>query len=191
MAENNNKVKFGLKNVHYATFTEEEGVVTYGVPVAIPGAVSLTLNTKGDLTEFYADDSAYFVTTSNDGYEGDLEIALVPDHFRKDVLGDRVDKNDVLFEDANAIPERFALLYEFNGDKKATRHVNYNVSVSRPDIEGSTKEAGIDPATETLEIIATPDKDGFVKARALAGQVPYETFYDSVYVFVDVEEVGE
>lgn len=188
MAENNNKVRFGLKNVHYATFTEIDGIISYATPVAIPGAVALTLNTKGDLTEFYADDTAFFVTTSNDGYEGDLEIALVPDHFRTSVLGDRVDKNDVLFEDANAIPERFALLYEFNGDKKGTRHVNYNVSVSRPDIEGSTKEAGIDPDTETLEIIATPGKDGFVKARALAGQEPYEAFYDSVYVFTELGE---
>ena len=39
-----NKVKFGLKNVHYALLQEgEEGAITYGTPVPMPGAVSMSL----------------------------------------------------------------------------------------------------------------------------------------------------
>jgi len=56
-----NKVKFGLKNAHYAVVSNNNGVITYGTPVRIPGAVNLVLNPKGDKTEFYADDMAYFV----------------------------------------------------------------------------------------------------------------------------------
>ena len=45
-----NKVKFNLKNVHAAKLTEkEEGGSTkfeYGVPKAIPGAVSICLGKK-------------------------------------------------------------------------------------------------------------------------------------------------
>lgn len=181
--ENTNKVKFGLKNVHYAKIIDTAGVITYAVPKPIKGAVTLTLNVRGESSEFYADDIAYFVAAANNGYEGDLEVALIPDEFRIDILGDALDKNDVLFEDAEAIPEPFALLYEFAGDKKATRHINYHVTAGRPNIEGGTKTETIEPQTETLNIIAAPAKDGKVKARVLEGQTPYENFYEAVYTF--------
>ena len=31
----------------------------------------------------------YFVATANQGYEGSLEIALIPDSFRTEVLGEK------------------------------------------------------------------------------------------------------
>ena len=87
-----NKVKFGLKNVHYALLQEgEEGAITYGTPVPMPGAVSMSLAPQGDTNTFYADNIAYYVSTANNGYQGDLEIAVIPDSFRTDVLGETVD----------------------------------------------------------------------------------------------------
>ena len=80
------KVKFGVKNVHYALLTDE-GTPTYGTPVAIPGAVSLSLEASGESTPFYADNMQYYVTVSNSGYETELEVAIFPDSFLKDVLG--------------------------------------------------------------------------------------------------------
>lgn len=178
-----NKIKFGLKNVHYAVITNTNGVISFGSTAPIPGAVNLSLSPKGDKTEFYADDMAYFVATANQGYEGNLEIALIPDAFRVDVLGDRIDTNGALFEDSNAIPKNIALMYEFKGDKKSTRHINYNVSVARPSIESSTKGASIEPVTDTLEITASPAEDtGLVKGRLLEGQTGYDTFYSAVYL---------
>ena len=62
MPSTNNKVKFGLKNCHYAkaTLDPDTNAVTFGTPVAIPGAVNLSLDPEGDTEPFYADDMVYY-----------------------------------------------------------------------------------------------------------------------------------
>lgn len=161
-----NKVKFGLKNVHYALLTETDGEVTYGTPVAIPGAVNLSMDAQGDTSTFYADDMAYYVTAANDGYSGDLEIAVIPDSFRKDVLQETEDETDkILVENVNAEPKPFALLFEFAGDQKAVRHVLYNCAATRPSLTGSTTTNTKEPSTETITITASPSPTASSKQR--------------------------
>ena len=87
MSKKSNKVKFGLKNCHYAKATfDEDGSVTYAKPVRIPGAVSLSMDANGEIEPFYADNIAYYVVNNNSGYEGDLEIALIPESFLTDIM---------------------------------------------------------------------------------------------------------
>ena len=177
MTTKENKVKFGLKNVYYAPLTVgEEGEITFGTPVRIPGAVNLSLQAQGDESKFYADDIAYYVTTANDGYSGDLEVALIPDSFRKDVLKETEDETDkVLMENATAEPAPFALLFEFAGDVKAVRHVLYNCSASRPNVGSSTINNAKTPNTDTLTLTASPLTSGLVKAKTTAS-TPDETY---------------
>jgi phi13 family phage major tail protein len=178
----NNKVKFGLKNVHYAVITETDGVITYDTPKSIPGAVNLTLDAAGESVQFYADDSVYFEENTNDGYTGSLEMALIPDEFRVDVLGDELDANGALIENKNAKAKHFALMFEFDGDAKKTRHVLYYVLASRPSVSGSTRTNTKEPQTETLNITARPALDtGDVKAKVPQGETPYDNFYTAVY----------
>lgn len=138
-----NKVKFGLKNCHYAKATfDEDGSVTYAKPVRIPGAVSLSMDANGEIEPFYADNIAYYVVNNNSGYEGDLEIALIPESFLTDIMHEELDGNGVLAENANVELEHFAFLFEFDGDQRHTRHVFYNCVASRPSIEGGGYQRG-------------------------------------------------
>lgn len=153
-----NKVKYGLKNVHYAPLESDgtsSALAVYGKPVRWPGGVSLSLDAQGDTNKFFADNIAYATFVSNTGYDGDLESALVPDSFRKDILGDIENTTDgTLTEDAGAITKHFALLFQFEGDQSATRHVLYNCTATRPSVSGSTTEESIEAQTETVNISA-------------------------------------
>lgn len=182
---NKNKVKYDLKNAHYAVLTEgENGAITYEKPVPIPGSVSISLDAQGEISKFYADGIVFYKSSSNNGYEGDLEIALVPESFRTDVLGEKLDGKKVLIENANAQPKAFALLFEFEGDQNAIRHVLYNCTSTRPSIESQTSEETKDPVTETLTISATSLSNGQIKAKTgdTTDTVTYDGWYDAVYM---------
>ena len=185
MAEKNNKVKYNLKNAHYALLTiGEDGAVTYGTPVPMPGSVSLSLDANGEPENFYADGIAYYVINNNMGYDGDLELALIPEGFRTDVLKETLDSKGVLIENSDAELAQFALLFEFDGDVKHIRHVLYNCSASRPGIEGKTNEDSKEVQTETLTIKATPLSDGKVKAKTgnTTDATTYADLYKAIYV---------
>lgn len=179
-----NIVRFGLRNVHYSVATADEfGALTYGATAPFPGAVSLTLDTRGEQTDFYADDRAYYTTSVNNGYEGTYECAEVPLDFRVNVLGDELSADGILTENANAKVATIALMFEFDGDQKATRHVLYNVKMNRPGTGGETKTDTTDPQTSELTFVASPTVEGVVK-RSTTGDTPdeiYNAWYDAVY----------
>ena len=184
-----NKIKYNLKNVHAAvmTATVTNGVTSYsyGTPQAIPGAVSISLDAEGESSPFYADGIVYYRTFANNGYSGDLEIALIPEWFRTEILKEALDSNGVLVERSdNSENVKFALLFEFDGDERAIRHVLYNCAASRPSIESKTKEESIEPGTETLNLTADPRADGLVKSRTgdTTSAEAYAGWYSEVYV---------
>lgn len=151
-----NKIKYGLKSVYYAVATiAADGSATYAAPVALPGAVSLSMDPQGELTPFYADNIVYYMSSANNGYEGDLTLAMVPDSFKKDVLGYVEDTKKVLVENADAELAHFALLFQFEGDAKAIRRVLYNCVAGRPTDNGNTKEENVSPETDQLSLTAT------------------------------------
>ena len=181
----NNKVKFNLWNVYYAPLlTNTTSKIEYGTPIAIPGAVSLSLDPTGENTPFYADGIEYYTISNNMGYSGDLEIALIPESFRVDILKESPDSNKVLIENKDINVGKFALLFRFDGDIRAINHVMYNCSVSRPKIGSKTNEESKEVQTETLTISAKPLVKGYVKAKTgdSTPQSVYDNWFKSVYL---------
>ena len=185
MAETNNKVKFGLSNVHIAKITEADGEITYGTPFPMPGAVGLTAEPEGDTTPFYADNIKYYIAVANNGYTGDLEIAMTPEEFLTQILGQEKDTNGALFESSDDINARFALMGEIEGDAKKRRFIYYDCTATRPSAEMNTVEESKEPQTDTISITMAPrSTDKAIKAviePSEENQEIYNTFFTKVY----------
>ena len=173
-----NKVKYGLKNVHYALVTETvatdgSGAITssYGSLKALAGAVSLSMSSSASKSVFRADNEDYYVSYGQGGYEGTLEVARVNEDFLKDVLSLKQDDDKILVEDTDAFKtvNYFALVFEFDGDQRETKYCLYKCSASRPDIASQTTGEGgsTDPQTESLTLTAVPraDNDHYIRLQ--------------------------
>lgn len=170
-----NKIEYGLCNVYYAVITgydPETKKYTYGTPIPIPGGVSVTFSASGDSNPFYADNITYFNVKTNAGYEGDLEIALIPDSFRINVLGEE-EIDGMLVENSDAQGKEFALMFQFDGDASGRRHIFYRCSSGRPDIASSTKEGSTTPNTNKLTITCMArENDHYIKSSLLEAKNP-------------------
>lgn len=181
-----NKIKYGLSNVYIAPATiAADGTATYTTPVAVPGAVNLRMEPQGEASPFYADNIVYYMVSTNTGYEGDLELAVIPDSIRQTLFGEVEDTAHLLVEDADAQLGHFALLFQFEGDEKATRHVFYNCTATRPSVASQTKEDTTTPVTETMTITASSAKfsdRNIIKSKTTAetADAAYNAWFSAV-----------
>jgi phi13 family phage major tail protein len=163
------------------------GTTGWGVPTAIPGAVRWTPTAQGQETTFRADNGPYFVVTSNNGYTGELEMALVPDAIQAEMLGWEIDDNGALIEIANATPKPFALMGQVEGDERNRRFVYYDSYASRPAKEQRTKGETIEPNTDVLNLTVLPiEIDGRTCVKgdlelSASNAAAYNAFFDAVY----------
>lgn len=181
-----NIVKFGLSNVQIAKITYgENNAITYGTPFALKGAVNLSLDPAGESADFYADNTKYFSDSTNQGYTGTLEIALLTDKFREDILGQFKDINGAYIESKDDKLSDFALGCQFEGDSTGTRYWFYNCSVSRPSVASQTIETSKTPVTDTLNItMKARVSDGAVMVKMTKNDdntTAYNGFFSNVY----------
>jgi len=152
-----NKVTFGLEKVHIAFIDDQAPQQpAWKTPIHIPGAVRWTPTPVGESSTFYADNTAYFTVTANNGYTGELELANVPDAILAEMLGWEIDQNGMIVEVSDAIPKPFALMGQVLGDKRNRRFVYYYCTASRPAKERTTKNESITPATDVLSLTISP-----------------------------------
>jgi phi13 family phage major tail protein len=182
-----NKVTFGLDNVHIA-FLVDGATPTWETPVKIPGAVRFAPEPQGEETTFYADNGPYFTYTSNNGYTAELEMANLPDDVLAEMLGWEIDSNGMLVETTDGTPKEFALLGQILGDKKNRRFVYYRCKASRPTAEHNTRGESVEPTTQTLNITILPiEINGKNVVRGVielndTNQAIYDAFFSTVTV---------
>lgn len=152
------KVNYGIQDVYVAKITENNGAITYGAPFAVKGAVSLSVDPAGgDATPFYADNIVYFMAPAvNSGYSGTLNLAITPDDFLTQILGQEKDSDGVVYEKSDDTIARFALLFQAQGDSNNRRFCFYDCTAARPSREHNTKEDTITPGTESIAITMNP-----------------------------------
>ena len=189
MPAKENKVVYGLKNVHYSKMTiDQTGKVGYAKPTAIKGAVEISLENKADLVSFEADNEVYYSAPGTSSYDGTLTIAKVPDLFLVDILGEVLDATDgVQTEVDGAKTSNFALLFQFEGDVTGTRHLFYNCSASRPSVASKTgKEIGTTELgfTASAKPSESVNDKAIVKAKTTGSttEAVYNAWFDAVYV---------
>lgn len=160
------KINFGLSNVHYSIYTPAAGstAASFGTPVAMPGAVSLSLDVEGDENDFYADNSKWFSQKTNNGYTGELELAYVDDDLKKALLGYRTvttgsSESAVteLVEVADAKFAEFALMFQIDSNQDGHKaYVFYKCTLDRPSVSAETTSESITPSTTSLPITIVP-----------------------------------
>ncbi|WP_155971590.1 major tail protein [Streptococcus ruminantium] len=182
-----NKVTYGLKNVHVAPITNistETGVLTYGDIFRFPGAMEITLEPKGESGSVDADDIAYHFMNANEGYEGKWKVAHIIEQFATKILGEIKDtETGVLTEKGDEGPTPFALMFEFSGDKNKTRHVFYYCSASRP-ATGSKTKSGTSVNERELTFNASPRPLDSVIKRSITSadkKEVYDNWFKKVY----------
>lgn len=185
----NEKITYGIKNVHYAQKTEApDSSPIFGAVKGWQGADELALPPVGDPIVIHADDVEYYRFPVNQGYEGNINVRQIPEDFKTSCLGEYKDANGVLIEKDGIKPDNFALLGEFQiADESAVsakRFALYDCSAGRPDLSGQTKGDTVDPKLFSVPITAKPTKpDGIIKATIKKSDNAelFNSWFDSVY----------
>lgn len=187
---NVNKIKAGTKNLYVAPIlaideTKTDGTgYTYGKPFRVPGAQNINLAQQTATQDIAADDDAqYYTMTQDNGYDGTVQVVCLPPEFETEIL-----KNVNGMEDADVKTADFAMMIEFDGDKKKGRHIFWHcVLTKRPDITGTTKDNNLTVDTDTINVKAVKRKDcGKIKAKVYEDWSVYNTMFTSVPAPADI-----
>jgi len=180
----NNKVTFGLRNVHYAlaSLSDDGESWIFAEPKKLKGAQEVSTELIGGATQVYADDQVYATLISNAGSNVTLTLTEVDDEFKKDILGYEEDTNGNLIELTDSKAKTFALGYEIQGDAKSRRIWYFLCTATPVGSASKSKTDSIEANTVSLTVTARPiNVSGRPVLRAISnnGDTNYNTFLDS------------
>jgi phi13 family phage major tail protein len=179
-----NKVLFGISNLYVATYTTTTtttgDVVSIGTPVHIPGAVSFSPSESSDSNDFYADNIIYWSGYSNAKIEGDLEVAMFDDSFKKTFLGYKTLTNGGVASVKNPTKPNVFIAFEVDGDAEKRRVALYNCTLGSITRNYSTITETKEPMTETLPVVCIGDNPtGVTMATFKSTDAGYSSLFTS------------
>ena len=178
----NNKVLFGISQLHVGTYTEttttQGTTITLGTPYHQAGAVSFSPEEQSEQTNFYADNIAYWSEYTGGTIEGDLVCAMFDDAFKTQFLGYKTLTNGGLARVKNPTKPKVYIAFQVEGDAEARRVILYNCSLGAISREYSTIEENKEPQTASLPVTATGDNTtGVTMAVLKPGDSGYDTLF--------------
>lgn len=182
------KVLFNIKKLHFSPIesVDENGKPTYGESIAIPGTVSLSLESEGDSEPFYADGINYYTGPSSASYSGTIENALFGAEVLKKIWGYVEDSNKNLV-DTTQPPKEFGAQFAVDSDDGEVYFTLYRVAATRPSLNFQTNEDSqtINPQSIDITVSAIPDEENttsVLKSYADKNATNYKTYFDAITV---------
>lgn len=180
----NNKVLFGISQLHvgtYTTVTTTSGTtVTLGTPYHQAGAVSFSPEVQSEQNTFYADNIAYWSGYSGGRVDADLEVALFDDAFKTQFLGYKTLTTGGLALVKNATKPNVYVAFQVEGDAEARRVILYNCTFGDISREYATIEESKEPQTATIAVTAIGDNvSGVTMATFKKGDSGYNSLFSS------------
>ena len=174
-----NKVMFGVSELHVGLYeVADNGTVTLGTPVKVPGTVNITMEAESEENAFYADNVKYWTGYSDNGYTGEIENALFDDTFKTTFM------NYVTLDDGGIAQIRgeknktVYFMFQGDGDDTNRRMIVYNVALGQINREYATTEDSIEPQTATLPFTVNGDNaTGITKVSYTPTDTPYNTMF--------------
>lgn len=175
------KVFFGLSNVMISARTESQGTVSYAVPVALPGAVSLSIERDSETNDFYADNGKYWSSNSANSLTCELEMADLTRTFMTTYLSYTEASGGGYIQTTRNNDAAFALLFAVETDVKQRKCCLFNCTASEGDLEHATTEESVTPGTVTVNINCTGEAlangGRSLKLVSEQGDSNYATFF--------------
>ena len=173
-----NKVLFGIKNLYVGTYTDNNGSVTMGTPYHQKGAVSMSPSENSEKSDFYADNVVYYTGYTGGTFEGELEVAMFDDSFKKQFLGYVTLTNGGIAIKKNAVKPKVYIAFEVDGDAEQRKVIFYNCEFGAITRNYSTIEETREPQTETVTFTAIGDNTSGVTMATLK---PTDSGYNSLF----------
>ena len=187
------QIVHGNKNFGYAPIINNDGVLSFGTPVLIPGMVSSTLEVEQDETKIFADDKTFCKVKGAKARTLEVVLRNIPDTYAE-YLGFKINDNGML-TDTGSYPAHcvFFESEDYNCDTgvaTTTLHYLYNVIASEPSRETNTDEEEVQAAEFSVSYTASDstfvvDDDnkyaqyGYI-TRTDANAAVYDTFKTTV-----------
>lgn len=176
-----NKVLYGVSNLHFGLYTvEDDGTVTLGTPVHVPGTVNISLEADSEENKFYADNIVYWSGYSDNGMTGEIENAFFDEDFKTTFMN-YVELDDGGIAQIKGMKNKVVyMMFQGEGDQEGRRMILYNVTLGQITREYATTEDSIEPQTATLPFTVSGDNGtGITRVGYAPDSATYDTLFDN------------